>query len=67
MSLRDGEVKFAKWIEGLGCPFEGGRRDYYFMQDSNIWEPGAPTMSSYELLSKVWDAGQIDSGIRHKY
>jgi hypothetical protein len=56
--------KFDEWAKGGKCPYDNCicQQAYHFEHNSELWVPGKPTMTDYELLlaiakEKKWKIG----------
>jgi len=58
-------AKFDEWANGGKCPYDKCicQQAYHFEHNANLWVPGKPTMTDYELLlaiakEKNWKIGE---------
>jgi hypothetical protein len=46
---------FDAWADGGPCPYDGVpvRRLFFFSEQSDLWKPGKPEMSTYDLIYAI--------------
>jgi hypothetical protein len=62
MMRRDAEFhpnpeKFDKWVKTDICPYQdcNFHRLFIFQEKKNLWKPGKPEMTNYELITKIFE------------